>query len=550
LNSFRRFAAVALAIAAGVAAIYGQTFRHGFLSVDDATYILYNPAVSRGLSWQGVLWAFGFHASNWHPLTWVSHMLDVELFGVRAGAHHIVSAGLHVANAVLLLGVLAAMTGAFWRSAAVAAIFALHPQRVESVAWAAERKDVLSALLGLLAIGAYLGYARRPGAGRYLLALGLFALGLAAKPMLVTLPFVLLLLDWWPLGRALAPAPTGASPAAVAGRSALRLLIEKAPFLALSLLSCLVTLRAQTLDVLPMVTPDLATRLTNAGLSSLRYLGTFFWPADLAFYYPYPRTSLLLGAAATAALVLIGAVAVLRGRRRPYFAVGWAWYVGTLVPVIGLVQVGGQGRADRYTYLPMVGVSMAAVWLAGEFWPRRAPASRALAAASVFALVALSATAAAYARIWRDDLTLLEHTVRATRDNYLMLNNLGTALIARGSAAEAVAALQQAVRIKPDHCNARYNLGRAFMAAGQDADALDPLYLALQCYERSGEEVYIADASYNLGLAYSRLGRLTEAEWHLRTLLRNVPDYPGARDALAEVLARKTPDQGGPQGRR
>jgi len=534
---------LALILVLAVAAIYGQTLRHEFISFDDDTYILNNPEVTGGISWRGFRWGFGYHAGNWHPLTWISHMTDSQMFGLWAGGHHLVSAGLHAANAVLLMAVLTAMTGAFWRSAAVAALFALHPLRVESVAWAAERKDVLSALFWLLAMGAYLRYARRPGTRRYLTVLGLFALGLTAKPMLVTLPFALLLLDGWPLGRALMPGERKSPRAALSGFRAWRaLIIEKTPFFALSLISSLVTMRGQTLNVLPFVTPDLATRLANAAISYLRYLGSFFWPEGLAFLYPYPRAGSPVGAvaAALAVLLAISVAAGIFGRRRPYLPVGWLWYLGTLVPVIGLMQVGGQARSDRYTYLAMIGVAVALTWLACDLWPRRTGVRRALTGAFVIALVALTVLSAAYVRVWRDSITLFGYTVRVTRDNFIVLNNFGSMLMSSGRIQEAIGVLQETERINPEHCNAPYNLGVALVRAFRFQEALAPLSRALACYEREGRVgVYIADTHYNQGVALSRLGRYPEAEWHLRTVLQIAPDYPGGRMALGDALARQ-----------
>jgi len=539
----RRLLPLALILVLAVAAIYGQTVHHEFIAYDDDTYILNNPEVTGGLSWRGVRWAFGYHAGNWHPLTWFSHMVDSQIFGLWAGGHHLVSAGFHAANAVLLLLVLWAMTGALWRSAAVAALFALHPLRVESVVWAAERKDVLSALFWLLSMGAYLGYVRRPGIRRYLLALGLFAVGLAAKPMLVTLPFALLLLDWWPLGRALrhgaGPAPR---PAFADLRTVRALLVEKCPFFALSLFSSLVTLQAQTLGVIPFVTPDLPTRLANAANSYVRYLGAFVWPDGLALLYPYPRAGIpgAAAAAATVGIILVCVAALYFGRRRPYLPFGWFWYLGTLVPVIGLMQVGGQARSDRYTYLTLFGVTVALAWLAGDLWPRGRKTRLALAGVFALSLAALAGASASYARVWRDSLTLFEYTVGVTKDNYIVLNNLGSMLMESGRTEEAITVLQETERLSPKHCNAPYNLGTTLLRLGRYREALVALSRALACYEREGRVgAYIADTHYNLGAAFAGLGRYPEAESHFRTCLRIVPNYPGGRLALGNALSRQ-----------
>jgi tetratricopeptide (TPR) repeat protein len=548
----RRLLALSLLLVLAVGAVYGQTARHEFITFDDDMYILNNREVTGGLSWAGLRWAFGFHAGNWHPLTWVSHMLDVQLFGLWAGGHHLVSVGLHAANAVLLLALLAALTGALWPSAAVAALFALHPLRVESVVWAAERKDVLSALFWLLCTGAYLRHLRRPGPGRYLLALGLFAAGLAAKPMLVTLPFALLLLDWWPLGRALRRGEPGA--VLPDARTAAALLAEKLPFFSLSLLSSAVTLRAQTEGVIPFVTPAFGTRFANAAVSYVRYVGSFAWPDGLAFLYPYPRAGvpLALAAAALAALALVSAAAVYCGRRRPYLPFGWFWYLGTLVPVIGLVQVGGQARSDRYTYLTTVGLAVALVWLVAERWPRGVRARRALAGAFALALLALAGASAAYARVWRESLTLYQYTAGVTKDNFIVLNNLGSTLMSRGRTEEAIGVLEQTERVNPAHCNAPYNLGTTLIRLARYQEALAPLTRALSCYEREGRQgAYLADTHFNLGAALSGVGRYPEAEREFATCLQIVPNYPGAAIGLGEAQVRQGSwNQGRRQGER
>jgi len=537
----RRLPPLALALVLAVAAIYGQTYGHAFIDYDDDLYIFNNPDVRAGLSWSGLRWAFGYHAGNWHPLTWLSHMADSQIFGAWAGGHHLVSVGLHAANAVVLMVVLRALTGNLWRSAAVAALFALHPLRVESVAWAAERKDVLSALFWLLTMGAWLRYVRRPGAGRYLLALGAFALGLAAKPMLVTLPFALLLLDWWPLGRALGRGGRGCAPLAD-GRALRALVTEKVPFFALALLSSLVTLQAQTLNVIPFVTPDFATRLANAAVSYVRYLGSFLWPGQLAFLYPYPRAGVsgLLAFAAAAVLVAVTIAVVVFGRRRPYLPFGWLWYLGTLVPVIGLVQVGGQARSDRYTYLTLLGVAAALVWLLGDLWPRRRGARLAAVAVAIGALASLGTAAASYTRVWRDSLTLFHYTAGATKENYIVLNNLGSTLMSAGRPEEAIAVLRETQRINPEHCNASYNLGVTLIRVVRYREALESLAFALACYEREGRVgSYIADTYFNEGIAFAGLGRYPEAADRLRRCLKIAPAYPGARQALGDMQMRQ-----------
>jgi tetratricopeptide (TPR) repeat protein len=518
----RRVVSSALLIVLALAAVYGQTARNEFINYDDDIYLLSNPEVTAGLSWRGVLWAFGFHASNWHPLTWVSHMIDSQLFGGWAGGHHLVSAGLHAVNAILLLAVLRALTGSLWRSAAVAALFALHPLRVESVAWAAERKDVLSGLFWLLTTTAYLRYLRRPGAGRYGATLCLFALGLMAKPMLVTLPFVLLLLDWWPLGRA--PRSGGSRPgqgSAGHRRTWPALVWEKAPFLALALASSFVTLRAASESSLPMVRPDLATKYGNAVLSYVRYAASFVWPAQLAPLYPYPRSGIAwaAAAAATLALILVTAVVISRRSRQPYLPVGWFWYLGTLVPVIGVVQTGALARGDRYTYLTMIGLTIAVVWSIGDAWPQRPRARGGLVLATVGALAALAVASGSYVRVWRNNLSLFGYAAQATEDNYIMLNNFAGALKIAGREEEAARVLEDAVRVNPEYCDARLNLGRTLAGLGRCQQALEPLNHALLCFElQEFKTADVAATHDSLASCYLNLGRLAEAQWHFSAL--------------------------------
>jgi hypothetical protein len=533
-----RFWFVASLLALGVAAIYAQTRGHAFLNYDDDAYILANPLVTSGWTAATARGLFRPAAANWHPLTWLSHVVDWQLFGPWAGGHHLVSAALHAVNAVLLFGVLRAMTGAFWRSAAVAALFALHPLRVESVAWAAERKDVLSAFFWLAATGAHLRCARRPGAGRLVAVGGLFCLGLAAKPMLVTLPFVLLLLDWWPLGRARLPGDGKPTPGAWRWRA---LVLEKAPLFALAAAASIVTYRIQTGVAVPMVGPGWWTRMANAAVSSVAYLRSFVWPAELAFLYPYPSAgvSALQFAVAAGLLAALSTAAILLRRRSPWVPVGWFWYLGTLVPVIGLVQLGAQARADRYTYVTMIGIAAALVWTAAAALPpRRAPL-----AAAVFCalLVAYGWSAWRYTRVWRDSLTLMTYTAAATGGNYVALNNLGLALDALGRHAEAATAFERALRVKPDHCPAQYNLGLAFVRLGRAADALAPLTAAVGCYRAAGYRIdWVADALVNLGGVELLLGRATEAERHFREALGIAP-RPAALAGLREARARLQP---------
>ncbi len=357
--------------------VFGQTVRHEFIDFDDDLYVYQNTHVTQGLTAQGIGWAFTARvANNWHPLTWLSHMLDCQLYGLNAGGHHLTNVLLHATNAILLFLLLGRMTGALWRSAFVAAVFAIHPLRVESVAWVAERKDVLSGLFFMVTLWAYVGYVRHTfSLRRYLTVALLFALGLMCKPMLVTLPCVLLLLDYWPLGRLAAKGANGAGLAndmqSPRPASPLRLIVEKIPLFALAVASCVVTPLAQGIAVATTEQLSLSSRVANALVSYVVYIGQVFYPLGLVPFYPHPKDGLPIGSVAGAALVLSAitiAVVVLR-RRCPYLFVGWFWYVGMLVPVIGLVQVGMLAMADRYTYLPQIGLYVALTWALAELAP-------------------------------------------------------------------------------------------------------------------------------------------------------------------------------------
>jgi tetratricopeptide (TPR) repeat protein len=517
----RRFRLAAFALAVVVLAVYGQTARHGFLNYDDNMYVSGNPVVGLGLSWAGLAWSFGFHAGNWHPLTWLSHMFDVQLFGNWAGGHHLVSAVLHATNAVLLLALLRGLTGAFWRSAAVAALFAVHPLRVESVAWVAERKDVLSALFWLLTMLAYLRYVRHPVRGRYLAVVALFAAGLAVKPMLVTLPCALLILDWWPLNRF---RRSGAG----------SLIVEKIPLLAFAAASIMVTWQAQTTGITRSLRPELPTRLANAAISTVLYLRDLVWPADLAVLYPYPLAGFPWqpAAAALTVVVIISAAAILTRKNRPFLAAGWFWYLGTIVPVIGLVQVGAQSRADRYTYLPLVGVVFAVVWLTDDLWPRRKTPRRVLACLLAAVLLALSSTLI-QAGHWRDTLTLMRHADRVTTNNYVVKNVIGAELLAAGRVDEAVRILEETVRISPDLYDAHYNLGNALYRLGRYREALAHYYRTLNHIQRT------PDIRSSLGYTSLRLNLFAEAEHYFREVLRLAPDDRSARIGLTIALEKQ-----------
>lgn len=518
-----QFAGAAM-LAVLVFAVFGQTAGHGFISYDDPYYLTENPVVLRGVTAEGLRWAFGISLGNWHPLAWLSHMADVEFFGLNPGAHHLTSVAIHAGSAVLLFLLLRSLTGSAWRSLFVAATFAVHPLRAESVAWAAERKDVLSAFFWFLTLAAWLGYVRRPGWRRYVSAITLFSLGLASKPMVMTLPAVLLLADWWPLGRFRGGA---ADRPPVPART---LLVEKIPFLLLSAASLAVTLVAQTRDAVTFVSPDLPTRIANAAASSAWYVGKLFYPSGLAVLYPYPTGGIPRWQFVAAGLFLLSAtaVALLLARRRPYLAAGWFWYLVTLAPVLGLVQIGAQARADRYTYLPLVGVTVAVAWLLAETVPRSRAGRVSLAVASVAAVLVLAAAASVQAGRWRDGVTLYRHTLRVTGDNPIIQYNLGTDLRGQGRFPEAAEAFREVLRIDPLHASAYNNLGDLGFKAGRHAEAAGLF----------GEAVRLEPSNtvfrFNLGMALARDGRKEAALEQWRMIRAADPDR--ARRLYPEIF--------------
>ena len=541
---------------------------HDFISYDDAIYITGNAHVRQGLTWANVGWALGTgEAGNWHPLAWLSHMLDVQLFGLRAGWHHLVSLVLHTANTLLLFLLLNQLTRAAGRSAFVAALFALHPLHVQSVAWAAERKDVLSAFfffLTLLAYGQYAGEskiqgrkfkvgeeqtivpspettgAQRPATERkrrrtihvsspmaYSLALAFFSLGLMSKPMLVTVPFVLFLLDLWPLGRL--PLSALRSPLSLPGR----LVLEKLPFFALAFVSCIVTLWAQRRGgaVIPIGVLPFSDRVANALVAYVGYLGQAFWPTNLAILYPLGET-VPTGTLAMAIVLLLAitAGAVWNLRRRPWLGVGWFWYVGMLVPTIGLVQVGMQQGADRYTYLPLIGVFLMLAWEIPERLGGSRFARGLLTAAASLLLVGCVVATRAQLGYWQDSEHLFGHAVEVTPANYVALNDYGLALLKQGKVNEAIVAFEKAVALHPELDAARCGLGTALMEQKRYDEAAEQLKRVLELQPDN------CSALLQMGILRGRQGRLEEAAAALSHALRRNPEDPGAHNNFGNVL--------------
>jgi hypothetical protein len=502
-----------------VLAVFLQVGNHSFVNFDDPQYVYENPHVQRGLTKESLAWAFtSTGQANWHPLTWLSHMTDVELFGLDAGWHHRVSVLFHLLNTVLLFLVLQRMTGGLWQSAFVAGLFGVHPLHVESVAWVAERKDVLSAFFWMLSLWAYAAYAERKGAARYGLVVSFFFLGLLSKPMVVTLPFVLLLLDYWPLGRM---------------NRFLDLLAEKAPLFLLSVGSCAATYAAQQREgaIPPADLFPLAVRVANAVVSYVRYLGKTVWPASLTVFYPHPwRTAdsipFLAVAGASTGLVALTALALRDAMRRPYLLVGWFWFVGTLIPVIGLVQVGGQAMADRYTYLPLIGLFIMVAWGIPDLLDRWRLRTRLAGAAGGVVLLALAAGAWFQVSHWKNSVALFGHAARVSSPNALAHYYLGNALGAEGRTDEAIFQYLQALTVNPYYFEARYNLANALETAGRNEDAIANYREVLRL--KPG----LAEAHNNLGIALADTGRLEEAISHFREALRLAP---GSADAIRNL---------------
>ena len=508
-------------------AVYRPVLDSGFVNYDDNVYVTSNLHVQQGLTREGFLWAWQASVSaNWHPLTLLSHMLDVELYGLNPRGHHLTNLLLHLANVCLLFAVLRRMTGAVWRSALVAALFAIHPTHVESVAWISERKDVLSGLFFLLTLRAWHAYARQRSLGRYLLAALTFSLGLLSKPMLVTLPCVLLLIDVWPLGRL---PLDGLSPRGV-WRGLRPLLVEKIPFFVLAAVSSAITVYVQQGPIASLQAVPLGPRLANALVSYAAYLGHTFWPRHLAVFYPFRRAvPLWQPVMAAALLVALTVLALTRFRRAPWLAVGWLWFVGMLVPVIGLVQVGRQAMADRYTYLPSIGLYLAVVWgIAGLARSERA--RPVLAAASLLVVAALAVTAHAQARTWKDSETLFRHALAVTEGNYLAHLNLGFDLARRGDLAEAERHFREALRPQPNLVEGHAGLGINLRRQGRPREALPHLQRAVAMRPR--------DVRHRVSLAsvLADLGRKDEAIAQLRTALNLSPRFADAHEGLAALL--------------
>lgn len=525
--------AIGAALAALTLAAYSGVLSNGFVDYDDQAYVTQNRHVLAGITWEGVRWAFTTgHAANWHPLTWLSHMLDCELFGLDAGGHHAVSLVLHLITTLLLFRLFLRMTAAPWPSAFVAAVFALHPLHVESVAWAAERKDVLAALFWILTTLAYVRWVEKPRVWRYVLVLGLFALGLLSKPMLVSLPFVLLLLDVWPLRR-IGP-PLGERRG---GRSLARLVLEKIPLFALAATSATITYFVQrATDTMSLGEKiSMGLRVQNALVAYARYLVKAIFPSGLIVHYPH-RAEAYPDAWVACAASLVAAVTawtLFRWRRQPWLAVGWLWFLGTLVPVIGLVQVGSQAIADRYTYVPMIGLSAAIAFAVAELC--RTSRGGRWAVGILFGLAVALWTGQTRRQVgyWKDDEALFGHAVEVMPDNYLAHGMLADFYLEQGRLERAVEEYQAALRLWPSYAQGHNNVGTLLEQLGRPEEAVASYQTALHWWPECPE------AHNNLGRMLAAEGKTDEAIAHYRAGLRGNPEMADAHVNLGVALQAK-----------
>ncbi|MDM8523537.1 tetratricopeptide repeat protein [Desulfococcaceae bacterium HSG8] len=548
---------ICLMLVIAILIIYWQVRYHDFITYDDDEYVTMNDNVRRGLSPESIIWAFtDMKSSNWHPMTWLSHMSDVQLYGLNPGHHHMTNVLFHIGNTLLLFIILRRMSGDLWQSGVVAALFAVHPLHVESVAWVSERKDLLSTFFWMLTLGSYIRYVETPGIRTYLPVLIWFILGLMSKPMVVTLPFVLLLLDYWPMRR-------------MESLHRLRsLVLEKIPLFALSAGSCIVTFLAQknagavgASKLLPF-----QDRLSNAIVSYISYIGKMLLPRDLCLLYPHPGAIPLWKTAGACVLLISVFFLVIRNtKQRPYLGAGWLWYMGTLVPVIGLVQVGRQSMADRYTYIPLIGLFIIIAWGLPELLARCRYKKPVLTGIAAVTLSGLTAVAWLQTRYWRDSVTLYEHTLSITEDNYTIHYNMGNAFLHQNELDKAIRHYTESLRTDPVSAETHNNMGLALVRKGKidegirhysEAKRINPLSRSAynnmgnaffyqgrldQAIENYAEAIRIdpdfAEACRNMGLALIRKGSIDKAVSYFERTLRLNPYHKSARRNLANILA-------------
>lgn len=593
-------------LTAAVFAIYWQTCNHLFILYDDEEYVLLNSRLQLGFTAENIRWFLTTSiSSNWHPVTWFSHILDVKLFGMNPTGHHFVSVAIHAINSILLFLLMRRMTGSLWRSAAVAALFAIHPLNVESVAWVSERKNVLSTTFFILTIRLYVEYAEKKSRYPYILAVSVFTLGLMSKQMLVSVPFILLLLDYWPLRRF--SLDTCGDPSKQFGHIGTRsLILEKIPFLLLSVVASVIAIISQQRTIAPLSNTTVAERFANASISYVQYIRKTFWPGDLALFYPFPESMPVWEIVASASLLTVITVAAIRLRSRyPMLLVGWFWFLITLIPVIGIVKIGLQSMADRYAYIPTIGIFIIAVWLLADLAGNLPGRSFIMAGITAVCFITLSVTAWRQASCWKDTMTVFTHALKVTERNYIALCTIGRALEKEGKLDEALAKFDEAIEIAPwyeyakthqgiilmnrgklDAAVFKYNeailqnpttvpghinLGIIMGMQGNLVEAVKNFRIAIDFDPRSAAANYNLaltlfqmgkddeavrhylislatnptdhECHYNLGIALERQGRYDAAIGHFRESLRLKPDYAGAKTNLELALQKQRDGQ-------
>jgi len=545
MNDTRAKVLICVLLVLATFAIYSQIQDHEFINFDDDLYITNNLNVQAGLTSESVEWAFTtFTLGNWFPVTWFSHMLDYQLYGLHAKGHHLTSLFFHITNSLLLFLILFRMTGAIWQSAFVAAIFAFHPLNVESVSWAAERKNVLSALFWLLTMWAYIHYAAKPTIKSYGLVFLFFTLGLMSKPMLVTLPFVLLLLDYWPLRRLKFGQERESNEVLeknIAKKSeVLQLVLEKIPlFLLTTGLSIITFIAQKSLGAMNYAESlTFSTSVTNAMVSYLEYLGKIIWPRGLSILYPHPGNTLAVwkGILCGIALVGITIISIRLIRKAPYFAVGWFWYLGTLVPVIGIVQVGGQAMADRYTYIPLIGIFIIVAWGVPELISKWHYKEKVLSISVGIIIFTLLITTWRQVSHWKNSITIFKHAIRVTDKKHptfaIAYNNLGIVLFAKQKNEEAISHYKMALELNPDSAVAHNNLGIALFTKQKNEEAISHYKMAIKINPD------YANAHNNLGVALLHAEMTEEAIDYFKEAIRIRPDYAAAQKNLEMALLR------------
>ncbi|MDO9566600.1 MAG: tetratricopeptide repeat protein [Candidatus Desulfaltia sp.] len=534
LRNRRQEIIICLVLITATLAVYWQITNHEFINYDDGLYVTENFHVQAGLTFESIKWAFTtFHASNWHPLTWLSHMLDIELYGLNPMGHHWTNLQFHIANTLLLFFIFFKMTGALWRSAFVAALFALHPLHVESVAWVAERKDVLSAFFGMLTISAYIIYVKKRSLLTYSFVFIFLSLGLMAKPMLVTLPFVLLLLDFWPLNRLNFALN---QPSASQNSNLIPLILEKTPLIVPVVISSVLTIIAQqsvalkTLESFP-----LQTRIANALISCISYIGKSIWPSRLSIFYPYQGDFISLWYASGAVLMIASSlfIAVITSKKYPYITVGLLWFLVTLLPVIGIIQAGDQAMADRYTYIPLTGIFIIFTWGGSDLLKKWTNKKIVPAILAISVLLVLTAQSFLQATLWKNNITLFENAIKVTENNWLAHNNLGIALFGEGKFDKAIYHYKKALNIKPDSVGAIKNLGAAMFDKGNLKDAFQYFNKAIVINPED------FDAYYRIGRIMERQGKFNEAMRNFAEAIQINPDYAPAYNEMGIILAQK-----------